>query len=66
MRIISCNYSHRIGEAKATTTKSYNELDDVIKMDCLIDVIYELRNLQERLHKKMYRPNQLKNGIKEE
>ena len=38
----------------------------VIKMDCLIDVIYELRNLQERLHKKMYRPNRLKNGIKEE
>ena len=59
MRIISFNYNLQTEEAKSTTTTSYNELVDVLKMDCLIDAISELENLRTSLSEKMY-------GIEEE
>jgi len=54
MKIMSSSYNFNEEECKIKTTTSYNEMDDVIKMDCLIDTIYELENLRDSLHEKMY------------
>ena len=54
MNIISSNYNSNEEECKIKTTPSYNDMDDVIKMDCLIDTISQLEDLRDTLHEKMY------------
>ena len=58
MNIISSNYNSNEEECKIKTTSSYNEMDDVIKMDCLIDTINQLENLRDKLHEEMYSDDQ--------
>jgi len=58
MNIISSNYNSNEEECKIKTTPSYNEMDDVIKMDCLIDTINQLENLRDKLHEEMYSDDQ--------
>ena len=40
-------------QAVARPQKSFFEMDDVIKMDCLNDAIYDLEELRNKLDKKM-------------
>tara|TARA_R110000772_G_scaffold153580_1_gene264597 strand:+ start:1476 stop:1661 length:186 start_codon:yes stop_codon:yes gene_type:complete len=54
MKIFSSNYNLKTEECELKATSSYHELNDVIKMDCLIDTISELENLRTSLSEKMY------------
>ena len=40
-------------QAVARPQKAFLEMDDVIKMDCLNDAIYDLEKLRNKLDKKM-------------
>jgi len=40
-------------QAVAIPQKAFREMDDVIKMDCLNDAIYDLEELRNKLDEKM-------------
>ena len=61
-KIISINYQEMSEQAVARPQKAFLEMDDVIKMDCLNDAIYDLEELRKDLHEKMY--NQYKKKTK--
>ena len=48
-------------QAVARPQKAFLEMDDVIKMDCLNDAIYDLEELRKDLHEKMYNQYKKKN-----
>ena len=52
-KIISINYQEISEQAVARPQKAFLEMDDVIKMDCLNDAIYDLEELRNKLDKKM-------------
>ena len=52
-KIISINYQERSEQAVARPQKAFFEMDDVIKMDCLNDAIYDLEELRKGLDEKM-------------
>ena len=52
-KIISINYQEISEKAVARPQKAFLEMDDVIKMDCLNDAIYDLEELRKELDKKM-------------
>ena len=52
-KIISINYQEMSAQAEARPQKAFLEMDDVIKMDCLNDAIYDLEELRNKLDKKM-------------
>ena len=52
-KIISINYQERSEQAVARPQKAFLEMDDVIKMDCLNDAIYDLEELRNELDEKM-------------
>ena len=52
-KIISINYQEMSEQAVVRPQKSFFEMDDVIKMDCLNDAIYDLEELRNKLDKKM-------------
>jgi len=54
MKIISSNYNFNSEICYIKTTPIYHDMDNVIKMDCLIDTISELENLRDNLHEEMY------------
>ena len=49
MKLISLDYDLKTEEVKSRITKSFDELPDVIKMDCLIDSINEIEHLKNKL-----------------
>lgn len=52
-KIISINYQEMSEQAVARPQKAFLEMDDVIKMDCLNDAIYDLEEIRNKLDKKM-------------
>jgi len=60
-KIISINYQEISEQAVARPQKAFREMDDVIKMDCLNDAIYDLEELRKELNKKMYHQYKKKN-----
>jgi|TARA_A100000172_G_scaffold62840_1_gene42234 hypothetical protein len=49
MKLISLDYDLKTEEVKARISKSFDELPDVIKMDCIIDSINEIEHLKNEL-----------------
>ena len=49
MKLISLDYDLKTEEVKARISKSFDELPDVIKMDCLIDSLNEIEHLKNEL-----------------
>ena len=48
-------------QAVARPQKAFLEMDDVIKMDCLNDAIYDLEEMRKDLNEKMYHQYKKKN-----
>ena len=61
IKIISINYQEMSEQAVVRPQKAFREMDDVIKMDCLNDAIYDLEELRNELNKKMYHQYKKKN-----
>ena len=60
-KIISINYQEISEQALARPQKAFLEMDDVIKMDCLNDAIYDLEEMRKDLNEKMYHQYKKKN-----
>jgi len=60
-KIISINYQEMSEQAVARPQKAFFEMDDVIKMDCLNDAIYDLEEIRKDLNEKMYHKHKKKN-----
>ena len=60
VKIINIVYDCDGGQAEARLTKYYKELPDTIQMDCLLDALYDLEVVRERLHDEMYPKNEVK------
>ena len=60
-KIISINYQEMSEQAVVRPQKSFFEMDDVIKMDCLNDAIYDLEEMRKDLNEKMYHQYKKKN-----
>ena len=60
-KIISINYQEMSEQAVARPQKAVLEMDDVIKMDCLNDAIYDLEEMRKDLNEKMYHQYKKKN-----
>ncbi len=52
-RIISINYQHRSEQAVAKPQSAFEEMPDVIQLDCLNDAIYDLEEMRDELEKKI-------------
>ena len=48
MLIFKLTYDNKDEEVKLTTSEQYNNMDKVIKLDCLQDAIHELQDKYER------------------
>tara|TARA_R110002012_G_scaffold11342_2_gene51234 strand:+ start:1512 stop:1706 length:195 start_codon:yes stop_codon:yes gene_type:complete len=59
MKLITLNYDSKTEQVKPKFLKSFNDLPDEIKMDCLIDALYFLENYKLDLHDKMYSENEV-------
>lgn len=55
MNIVTIKYSKLKEEAFPKFLKQYDEMHDVIKIDCLIDAIYHLEKEKEKTIKKLGR-----------
>ena len=55
MNIVTIKYSKLKEEAFQKFLKQYDEMHDVIKIDCLIDAIYHLEKEKEKTIKKLGR-----------
>ena len=55
MNIVTIKYSKLKEEAFPKFLKQYDEMHDVIKIDCLIDAIYHLEKEKEKTIKKLRR-----------
>ena len=52
-RIISINYKHRSEQAEAKPQTAFNDMPDVIQLDCLNDAIYDLEQMRDEIEKKI-------------
>ena len=48
-RIISINYQHRSEQAVAKPQSAFEEMPDVIQLDCLNDAIYDLEEMRDEI-----------------
>ena len=54
IKIISINYQETTEQAVAKPQSAFKEMPEVTQLDCLNDAIFDLEEMREKLHNKIY------------